>query len=322
MPATRSLAGMFSLVAVCLCTTAAWGQQDYPNRPIRFVTTGVGGGLDLLARLIAQGITGSLGQPVIVENRPGSGTVSGEAVAKAVPDGYTFLLPGGSLWIGSFFQKTPYDPVRDFAPITQIARAPLVLVVHPSLPATSVKELIALAKAKHNELDYASATTGSTSHLAAELFKSMTGTNIVRIPYGSGGTEINDLLSGRVQISFATAASIAPYVKRGRLRALAVTSVQSSALAPGLPTVAASGVPGFEMITLYGLLAPAKLPVPIANRMNREVVRFITLPEQKEKLLTTGVEVVGSSPEQFSEAINSQMARLGKLIKDVGIKAD
>jgi tripartite-type tricarboxylate transporter receptor subunit TctC len=312
---------MFS-VALGLCAGSAWSQQEYPNRPIRFVTTGVGGGLDFLARLVAQGINGPLGQTVTVENRAGSGAISGEIVAKAPPDGYTFLLPGGSLWISSFFQKTPYDPVRDFTPITQIGRAPLVLVVHPSLPVKSVKELITLAKARNNELDYSSATTGSTSHLAAELFKSMTGTNIVRIPYSSVGTEITDLLSGRVQISFATAASIAPHVKSGKLRGLAVTSVQRSALAPDLPTVAASGVPGFEMITLYGLLAPARLPAPIVNRMNREVARFITLPEQKEKLLAQGVEAVVNAPEQFAEAINSQMTRLGKLIKDLGLKAD
>ncbi len=315
----RILVWMLSLSATILGLGMACA-QNYPNRPVRIVTSGVGGGNDFVARLVAQGFTASLGQQVIVENR-GSGVLPGDVVAKAVPDGYTLMVGSGGLWLLPLMQPAPTDILRDFAPISQLARAPTILVVHPSVAATSVKELIALAKAKPGALNYSTGATGSTSHLAPELFKSMAGVNMVRIPYKSGASEIADLLGGQVQLTFGTAASVMPHVKSVKLRALAVTSPQPSAMFPGLPAVSAI-LPGYALGSIYGLLAPAKTPPAVIKRLNQETARFVNLPETKERLLSTGVEAVSSSPEEFTALIKADVARIGKVIKDAGIKAD
>jgi tripartite-type tricarboxylate transporter receptor subunit TctC len=241
-------------------------------------------------------------------------------VSKAPPDGYTLLIDAASFWIGPLLQETPYDPVKDFAPVTLTDSAPNVLVVNPSLPVKSVKELIALAKARPGELNYGSSSTGSTPHLAAELFNMMAGVKIVRVPFKGSGPAVISLLGGQVQLMFATAGSVAPHVKSGRLRALAVASLQPSALAPGLPTIAASGVPGYEAVAFEGMFAPAKTPVAIIDRLNQEIVRVLNRAEVKERFFNAGVETVGSTPEEFAAAIKSNVAKWGKLIKDAGIR--
>ena len=241
-------------------------------------------------------------------------------MSKAPPDGYTLLIDAASFWIGPLLQETPYDPVKDFAPVTLTDSAPNVLVVNPSLPVKSVKELIALAKARPGELNYGSSSTGSTPHLAAELFNMMAGVKIVRVPFKGSGPAVISLLGGQVQLMFATAGSVAPHVKSGRLRALAVASLQPSALAPGLPTIAASGVPGYEAVAFEGMFAPAKTPVAIIDRLNQEIVRVLNRAEVKERFFNAGVETVGSTPEEFAAAIKSNVAKWGKLIKDAGIR--
>ena len=312
--------GMLWVGLMVLGTGVVLGQV-YPNKPIRIITSEAGAGNDLRARLIAQAISGPLGQQVVVENRP-SGMIPGEIVSKAPPDGYTLLVYNNILWIGPLIQNAPYDAVKDFAPITLIGTSPNVLVVHPSLPVKSVKELIALAKASPGELNYASTATGSGNHLSAELFKSMAGVNIVRINYKGGGPLMIDLISGQVQLAFPTATTARPHVKSGRLLAVAVTSREPSALVPGLPTVAASGLPSYESVEIKAVLAPARTPAAIISRLNQEIVRVLNMPEVKERLFNAGVQPMSSSPDELAATMKSDMARLGKVIKDAGIKAN
>src|SRR5688572_22193939 len=234
----RFVLWMFSAALMLLVAGGAWG-QSYPVKPIRIVTPGSGGAADFAARLIAPGLTAALGQQVIVDNRS-STIIPGEIVSKAPPDGYTLLIFGAPFWIGPLLEKTPYDPVRDFQPITAAVRQPNILVVHPSLPVKSVRELIVLAKARPGVLNYASVATGSSSHLAGELFKAMAGVSLVRVPYKGSGAAMVALVSGEVEVSFASAGTVAGAVRSGRLRALAVTTAHPSPLVPGLPTVAAS----------------------------------------------------------------------------------
>ena len=315
----RILAWIFSIGIVVSGVDAA-SAQNYPNKPIRLITSVLGGSPDFVSRLIAQGISGGLGQNVIVDNR--GSIMSGELVSQALPDGYTLLLSAGSLWVGSLLQKTPYDPVRDFAPISLVTTQPNVLVVSPSVPVKSVKELIALAKSRPGELNYASSTTGAANHLAAELFKSMAGVKIQRIPYKGIGLATTDLISGRVQMAFPGAGGVMPHVKSGKLRALAVTGSRRSELLPGLPTVAESGVPGYESVVVNAVFAPAKTPATIINRLNHEIVRFLRTPQGKEKFLDAGSEVVGSSPGELGATRISDMARMSKVIRDAGIRAE
>jgi tripartite-type tricarboxylate transporter receptor subunit TctC len=320
MPKPCFLVWIFLLGMAILGAGLACG-QNYPNKPIRIVTSEPGGGSDFTARVLAQGLTVSLGQQVIVDNRAGTITAT-QIMTKAAADGYTLLSYNNSLWTLPLLQKMFYDPVRDFSPIILATRSPNILVVHPSVPVHSVRELIAFAKASPGKLNYASGTVGSSNHLAAELFKALAGVNIARIAYKGSGFAVSDLIGGQVQLMFATAGSVAQHVKSGRLRALAVTSAQPSALAPGLPTLAASGVPGYESVTMYGMYAPANSPAMLINRLNREADRFLDMPDTKERFFNAGVETVGGSPQDFAAAIKSDMARLGKLIKDTGIRAE
>ncbi len=294
--------------------------QDYPSKPVRIITTSAGGGNDFVARLIGTGISGPLGQPVIVDNRPPVNAA--EAVSKAPPDGYTLFVQGASLWIRSLLVKMPYDPVKDFSPISLIVREVNIVVVHPSVPAKSVKELIALAKARPGELNYASPGTGTTQHLATELFKSMARVNILHVPSKGSPLAITAMISGEVQLMIFEAGLLAPHVKSGKLRALAVTTAEPSALVPGLPTVAASGVPGYEAVSMTGILAPAKTPEAIINRLNQEIVRVVNRTDVKEKFFNAGTEAVGSTPEQFAATIKSDIVKTSKVIKDAGIKAE
>jgi tripartite-type tricarboxylate transporter receptor subunit TctC len=293
--------------------------QDYPRKPIRIVAAQPGGAGDFASRQLAPGLTESLGQQVIVDNR---GNISGEVVAKANPDGYTLLADSASFWLSPLIQKMPYDPVADFSPITLVTTAPNVLVVHPGVAANSVKELIAFAKAKPGALNYGSSGTGSSSHLAGELLKSMAGINMVHVPYSGGGPSVIGLLGGQIEVLIPSATAVAPHMKTGKLKPLAVTSAAPSALAPGLPTVAAAGLTGYEAATLIALFAPAKTPTAIINRLNQETARILNRPVVKERFFNNGAEVVGNSPQEFAVKLKSEMTLWGKVIKDAGIKGD
>ena len=291
--------------------------QNYPTKPVRIVTSEPGSGLDFAARLVAQGLTASLGQQAIVDNRR---ILAVEIVAQAPADGYTLLAYGSPMWIAPFMQKVTYDPVKDFAPVTLVQTAPNMVVIHPAVTANSVKELIALAKARPGGLNYGSSVTGGSPHLAAELFKALAHVDILRIPYKGVAQALNDVIGGRVQIMFPAITTGMPAVKLGRVKALAVTSARPSAIAPELPTVAAAGLPGYEYVSMHGIFAPAGTPAPIIARLNREIVQYINGADAKERILKAGAEVAGGTPAEFAATIKSDMARMGKVIKDAGIR--
>ena len=293
--------------------------QSYPVKSIRILTSPPGGGSDFFARLLAQGISGPLGQPVVIDNRPSA--LVGELGAKATPDGYTLLVASSSVVLGPVMQRLSYDSVKDFSPITFATVAPNLLAVHPSLPARSVRDLIVIAKAKPGVLDYAHGGAGSSSHLAGELFKKMTGTDIVSISYKGTVSALTDLLSGQVPIMYIAPSAAASYIKSGKLRLLAVTSASPSLLFPGIPTVAAS-IPGYEMATKMGMLAPAGTPPAIISRLNQEMVRALNDTSVKSKLLGVGLEVATSSPEEYRAMIRADVAKIAKLVKDAGIQAE
>ena len=295
--------------------------QDYPAKLVRIITAQAGGGGDLAARLIAQGLSGTLGQQAIVDNR--AGFLSIETVARATPDGYTLLLYGSSMWIVPLLRNdASWDALKDFAPITMPAYSPNLLVIHPSLPANSVKELIAIAKARPGQLNYSSGAAGSANQLGAELLKAMAGVKITQINYKGTAPALNGLLTGEVQLIFVNLATVMSHVKSGRLRALALTSLQPSALAPGFPTMAMSGLPGYELTSKWGLFAPVGTAPAIINRLHQDMVQILNRQDVKERLFATGVETVGSSPVELAAAMKSEMSRLGKLIKDAGIRAE
>jgi tripartite-type tricarboxylate transporter receptor subunit TctC len=318
-PMLRRPIPSLSIAAVAFCGAAV--AQEYPTRPIRVVTAAVGGTTDLVARTIAQGLTASLGQQVIVDNRP-TGIIPGEMVVKAPPDGYTLLFHGSSLWMMPLLQKVPFDPVKDLAPISLATSTPNLVVVHPAVPANTIKDLIALAKAKPGALNYGSGATGAASHLAAELFKYMAQVNIVRIPYKGQGAAVLGLLGGEVQMSFASAPSVAGHIKSGKLRALAITTPKPSQLAPGLSTVAEAGLPGYQSATSAGMFAPVKTPARLITLVNREIVQALNKQDVKDLLFRDGTEVVGSSPEEFAATIKAEMATMGKVIKAAGIRTE
>ena len=303
-------------IFLILASTASG--QNYPAKPIRIVGAEAGGSGDFAARLIAPELAASLGQQVIVDNR----SLAGELVSKAPPDGYTLLLAGGTVILGPLLRKVPYDLERDFLPITLAVSLPNILVVHPSLPVKSVKELIALAKNSPGDLNYSTTAPGASSHLGAELFKAMAGVDIVQIRYRGNGQALAALLGGQVHLTFAVAAAVTSHVKSGRLRALAITSAQPTNLFPGLSTVAASGLPGYEVTSIIGIWAPAKTPEAIVNRLNQELVRVLKRPDVREKFLNAGVETIGNTPEEFAAKLKTDMAKYGKLIRDAGIRAE
>ena len=296
--------------------------QTYPSKPIRMLASGVGGGGDFTARVVAMGLSQRLGQQVIVDNRPG-GLVPGEIVAKAQPDGHTLMLVGVVIWLSPFMrQNMPFDPVRDFTPVTLVARIPNVLVVHPSLTVKSVQDLISLAKAKPGVLNYATSGSGNSNHIAGELFKALAGIDLVQVNYKGASLALNDVVSGRIEIMFATATAAAPHVSAGRLRALAITSKQPSAVAPGLPTVAQSGLPGYSSESTLGLFGPASTPTTIVERLNKETITVLSVAETRDKLLKSGIEVATSSPAGFAALIKSDMVQSGAIIRAAGIRSD
>lgn len=313
-----------AIMAACpaLISPLAACAQDYPTKPVRIITSEVGGGADVLARTIARGIAGALGQQVIVDNR-GGGVIPGATIAKAPGDGYNLLMNGGTLWFLPLIrEQVPYNVQRDFAPIAWVSTSPVILVVHPSLPVKSVRQLVALAKTRPGELNYASAATGSINHLSAELFKALARVDITRIVYKGTGPALIDLIGGHVQLSFSAGAAMASHVKSGRLRALAVSSAQPSPAYPDLPTIAASGVPGYEAVSVVGMFAPSTTPPAIITRLHQETAKVLTQPENRERFLSAGVELVGGTPEQLASLIRSDVARWSKVIKDAGIRDD
>jgi tripartite-type tricarboxylate transporter receptor subunit TctC len=293
--------------------------QSFPSKPIRLYTAEAGGGLDFTTRVVATPLSATLGRPVVVSNH-GGGSFAAEIVAKAPPDGYSVLVYGSNVWLSPFLRDdVPWDPIKNFTPVTLITRGPNLLVVHPALPVRSVKELVALAKARPGELNYASGSTGSSPHLAAELFKSLAHVNIVRISYRGNALAYADVLRGEVPVIFPTPASVAPHLKSGKLRALAVTTKERSQLFPGLPAVAET-VPGYEAATLVGAFVPAGTPATIIARLNQEIAGVLNTTEVRGRFTAIGTEPAPSSPEEFGGLVKSEMARLGKVIKEAGIR--
>jgi tripartite-type tricarboxylate transporter receptor subunit TctC len=324
MHSAAARAALCIAIVSCPCEYAL--AQDYPVRPIRFIAPNLPGGpTDILARIIAQKLSDSLGQPVVVENRAGAaGNIGTEVAAKSPPDGYT-LLSGNIATFGanvSLYKRLGFDPVKDFAPVVLVATQPNILVVHPSLPVTSVKELIALARARPGQLNYAGSGIGAVAHLAAELFKNDTATNIVHIAYKSAAPALTDLIAGQTQLMFATALSVQPHLQAKRLRPLAVTTPQRARAFPELPTVAEAGVPGFEATTWHGVLVPAGTPATIVGKLNAEINRLLQLPDVRERLGNLGAEIIGGTPREFAEHIQREIPRWAKVIKAAGIQLE
>ncbi|MGZ5174075.1 MAG: tripartite tricarboxylate transporter substrate binding protein [Burkholderiales bacterium] len=319
----RSGARLAATLVFSLAATAS--AQSYPDHPVRVVVPfPAAGGTDILARLLVQRMAERLGANFVIDNRAGAGgTIGTEIVAKATPDGYTILVASSSHTINpSVYKKIGYDPARDFAPVTLIASGPGLLVVHPSVPAKNVKELIALAKSRPGQLIYASAGNGTPPHLAAELFKSMAGVDLVHIPYKGNVPAFVDLLSGAVSLSFPTITSGLPQVRSGKLRALGVTSKERSTVVPDLPTIAESGLPGYEATTWYGMLAPAKTRTLIITKLHDQMIEVLKLPDIREKLLAQGLEPVGNRPDQFAAIISMELVKWSKVVAAAGVKAE
>ena len=297
--------------------------ESYPVKPVRVVVgLAPGGATDIQTRLFAQKLSDNLGRPFVVENRTGAGgTVAYAFVAKSAPDGYTLLgVAGGYTITPVVYSKLSFDPVKDFAPISLLAQAPFLLLTHPSLPVKSVKDLLALARAKPGALDCASAGHGTSTHMAFELFKALSGVKITHVPYKGTGQSLVDAMSGQVHMLFGNVLSSLPHVKAGRLRALGVTTAKRSVVLPDLATIAESGVPGYENSTWHGWLAPAGTPPAILNRLNAELVRSTRSPDVVDRLAPDGGEPVGSTPEQFGRHISAELERWGKLVKETGIR--
>jgi tripartite-type tricarboxylate transporter receptor subunit TctC len=310
----------------CLLAVSGAAQaQDYPNKPIRMlVAVPPGGPADTLARLVSPHLNAGLKQTVVIDNRPGAnGGIAYETTARAVPDGYTFVLVAAGVAINpSLYRNVPYHPIRDFAPITLGITVPNILVVHPSVPVKSVQELVAAVKAKQGGFTFASAGNGTSGHLALELFRMISGTQFVHVPYKGGGPALQETVAGQVQALFSIALAATPQIKAGKVRALAITSAQRSPVAPELPTVAESGYPGFEVIGWFGWLAPAGTPKAIVGRLNQEIVKALALPEVKDRLLNLATVPVGDKPEEFARFIRSEHDKWAKIIKAAKIEIE
>ena len=314
------------VVLLSLAACVARAADPYPNKPIRIIITVVpGGGADITARAIGQKLTEAWGQQVIVDNRPGgNGSVGMSIAANANPDGYT-LVEGtiGPVAVNpSLYSKLPYDPVNDFAPVARAVSALNVLVVHPSLPVKSVKELVALAKARPAELNYASGGNGSPQHLPMEMLKSATGINIVHVPYKGLGPAFSDVLGGQVPMMFAGMSNVVPHLRTGRIRALAIGNPQRSAALPDVPTVAESGIPGYRYAAWTGFLAPSGVSKEIVGKLHGDIVHALGLADVRERLGVLGFELIGSTPEQFAAQIESDLMRLAKVVKEAGIRVE
>jgi len=313
-------------VALAVLTAAAAGADVYPSKPIRFVVAfPPGGGTDLVARTIAPRLAERLAQQVVVDNRPGAGGNLGtEIVAKSAPDGYTMLMGSvGPLAINaSLFARMPFDPLKDLAPVTLAASTPNVLVVHPSLPVTTVRDLIALAKARPGAINFASSGQGTPAQLAGELFNSMAGVKMVHVPYKGSAPALADLLGGQVQVMFSTLPPALPHVTAGRLRALAVASLRRSPAAPGLPTLDETALPGFEATTWHGVMVPAGTSNAVVAKLHHDIVAVLRMPDVAERLSSQGAEAIGSSPEEFGSYIRSETAKWAKVVRQSGAKTE
>lgn len=318
--------GIFVFASICgLASNPAWC-AEYPDKPVRIVVPyGAGGTTDIVTRILGQKLTELWGQQVVVDNRGGAGGIIGtELVARAPADGYTILMGtvsthGINL---SLYKKIPYDPIKDFAPITLVALTQSVLMLHPSVPASSVKDLIALAKAKPGQLNFGSAGFGGSQHLAGVLFGSMAGVKITHVPFKSTAAALVDLMSGQVQFMFDTLPSAMPFVKGAKLKALAVTGLKRSSSLPDLPTVSEAGVPGFETTAWYGALAPAGTPQAVIRKLNTDFVRTIGIPDIQERIVVGGAEPVASTPLQFAEFIRNELSKWAKVVRESGATVD
>ena len=317
-----------SLRATCaalLFSITAMAHAQWPAKPVRFIVPfPAGGSTDVVGRIIAEHLRQSLGQPFVIDNRAGAGGTTGsDAAAKSAPDGYTMLIGTSSTHAiaASLYGKLPYDQVRDFAPVTLLGSATILLVVHPSVPAKSVPELIALAKAKPGALNFASSGNGGVSHLTGEYFKSLAGIDMQHVPYKGDTPMILDLVAGRVSLAFGTAVAFLPYVQKGALNALAVTSAKPSPVAPNLPTLAAT-LPGFEALQWFGILMPAGVPNEIVAKLNAEIVKILRLPEIRERFQAMGIEIVGNTSEQFAAFMHAETVKWGRIVKESGAKID
>jgi tripartite-type tricarboxylate transporter receptor subunit TctC len=313
-------------VALALLAADAAAADAYPSKPIRFVVAfPPGGGTDLVARTIAPRLAERVGQQVVVDNRPGAGGNLGtEIVAKSAPDGYTMLMGSvGPLAINaSLFARMPFDPLKDLAPVTLAASTPNILVVHPSLPATTVQDLIALAKARPGAINFASSGQGTPAQLAGELFNSMAGVKMVHVPYKGAAPALADLLGGQVQVMFSTMPPALPHVAAGRLRALAVASLQRSPAAPELPTLNEAALPGFEATTWHGVIVPAGTPGAVVAKLHRDIVAVLRMPDVAERLSSQGAEAIGSTPQEFASYVKTETAKWAKVVRESGAKAE
>ena len=309
------------LAAAALSAALAASAQPYPNRPVKIIVPfGPGGFTDVAARILQKELAPVLGQAVIIENRPGAGsTIGTDAVAKAAPDGYTLAMVSTAHVISPHvYKQIPYDAIKDFTPVMRLAEGPYVLAVHPSLPVKSVAELIALAKAKPGVIDYASSGNGSSQHLVGALFCSMAGVNLNHVPYKGSNQAMNDVLGGQVKVTFAGVPNVLPNVSNGKLRALAVTTATRYAEMPDVPTIAESGVPGYDATIWLGLLAPAGTPHEIVQKLNADITRVLSTPDAKKLMASAGVDVAPSTPEQFGQLMQSELDRWGKVVRETG----
>ena len=320
------IATLLGLAACAASMTGAALAQNYPVKTVRIVIPQAPGAQsDLFTRMLGQKMSESMGQPVINDPRPGAGgAIGAEVAARATPDGYTLLMGTNSTHSANpaLYSKLPYDPVKDFAPITLTVGTPYVLTVHPSLPVKNLKELVAFAKSRPGQLNYASAGNGSTHHLCGELLKSMTGIEIVHVPYKGGPPANQAVLSGETPMQFSSVSALHGNIKSGKLRAIGVTSAKRSSLLPEVPTLSEAGLPGFEMLSWFGLLAPAATPRAIVTRLNTETIKALNAPEIKTSIVAQGSEAMPGTPEQFAEYIKSEIVRIGKIAKTAGIKAE
>jgi len=312
--------------AVLALLPALCAAQSWPSKPVKWIVPfAPGGTTDILARTVSEKLSIALGVPVVVENKPGAGGgVGAEIVAKSAPDGYTIM--GGTISThainASLYKDLPYDPVKDFAPITLIARVPNMLVVNPEVPAKDVKELIALLKASPGKYNFASSGNGTSQHLSGELFKSMAGVEMQHIPYKGSPPALQDVVGGQVTMTFDNITTAWPLAKAGKLRALAVTTAKRSAIAPDVPTLAESGLPGFEIGSWQGVFAPAGTPAPIVRRLNAEIVKILNMPDVKERLAGLGAEIVADSPEEFAALVKAEVVKWSDVVKKSGAKVD
>jgi tripartite-type tricarboxylate transporter receptor subunit TctC len=319
MKSSRIAFTLLAAVAALPCALA----QNYPSRAIRLVVpSSPGGGTDITGRIVAQKLSEQLGQQVVVDNRAGAGTIIGnEIVAKAAPDGYTLLMGLSTLAINpSMYTKLPYDALKDFAPVSLAVLSPNILTVHPSVPAKSVKEFIALAKAKPGSITFGSAGLGTSPHLSGELLKVLAKIDIVHVPFKGSGQSVISLLAGEIGANFPSVPTAIPYIKAGKLRGLGVTTAKRTQALPDVPSIAEAGVPGYEATQWFGVLAPAGTPRPIIDRLNQEMVKMLRAPDVRERLIADGTDPVGDTPEEFAAYIKSETDKWTKVIKAAGIK--